>query len=105
MPKRIQRKRTKGWRMPPNTVYVGSPTDWGNLWRVGHVSCGCRSAIVGEPLDASDASLREYLEGVEETAKDAVAFAAIERLTSSESRCSQFGGFWEWGAVLPHAIV
>lgn len=35
MPKRIQRKRTKGWKMPPNTVYVGRPTKWGNLWRVG----------------------------------------------------------------------
>ena len=28
--RRIQRKRTKGWRMPPNTVYVGRPTKWGN---------------------------------------------------------------------------
>ena len=30
MPKRIQRKRTKGWRMPPNTVYVGRGSKWGN---------------------------------------------------------------------------
>ncbi len=30
MPKRVQRKRTKGWRMPPNTVYVGRPTVFGN---------------------------------------------------------------------------
>jgi len=29
-PKRIQRKRKKGWRMPPNTIYVGRPTKWGN---------------------------------------------------------------------------
>lgn len=29
-PIRIQRKRTKGWRMPPNTVYVGRPSRWGN---------------------------------------------------------------------------
>lgn len=29
-PKRIQRKRTKGWTMPPNTVYVGRPTIFGN---------------------------------------------------------------------------
>lgn len=29
-PRRIQRQRTKGWRMPPNTVYVGRPTVWGN---------------------------------------------------------------------------
>lgn len=34
MPQRIQRKRTKGWRMPPNTVCVTRPSRWGNPWRV-----------------------------------------------------------------------
>lgn len=34
MPKRVQRKRTKGWRMPPNTIYVGRPTRWGNPYAV-----------------------------------------------------------------------
>jgi hypothetical protein len=34
-PKRIQRRRTKGWRMPEGTIYVGRPTRWGNIWRVG----------------------------------------------------------------------
>ncbi len=29
-PIRIQRRRTKGWKMPPNTVYVGRPSRWGN---------------------------------------------------------------------------
>ncbi|MBK5910086.1 hypothetical protein CCR85_01080 [Rhodothalassium salexigens] len=29
-PQRIQRKRTKGWRMPVGAVYVGRPTRWGN---------------------------------------------------------------------------
>ena len=29
-PKRIQRKRTKGWRMPDNTIYVGRPSKYGN---------------------------------------------------------------------------
>lgn len=38
MPKRIQRKRTKGWRMPEGAVYVGRPTEWGNPHRV-HPSC------------------------------------------------------------------
>ena len=33
MPKRIQRKRTKGWRMPPDTIYVGRPTKWGNPYK------------------------------------------------------------------------
>ena len=34
-PQRIQRQRTRGWRMPANTVYVGRPTKWGNPFRVG----------------------------------------------------------------------
>jgi len=33
-PVRIQRKRTKGWRMPPNTVYVGRGSKWGNSFTV-----------------------------------------------------------------------
>lgn len=32
MPERIQRQRTKGWRMPEGAVYVGRPTLWGNPW-------------------------------------------------------------------------
>lgn len=35
MPQRIQRKRTKGWRMPEGAVYVGRPTKWGNPWSTG----------------------------------------------------------------------
>lgn len=30
MPQRIQRQRTKGWRMPEGAVYVGRPSKWGN---------------------------------------------------------------------------
>ena len=33
-PKRIQRKRTKGWRMPEGAIYVGRPTKWGNRYSV-----------------------------------------------------------------------
>lgn len=32
MLKRIQRMRTKGWRMPANAIYVGRPTIFGNPW-------------------------------------------------------------------------
>lgn len=34
MPQRIQRKRTKGWRAPEDTIYVGRGSRWGNPWRV-----------------------------------------------------------------------
>lgn len=30
MPRRIQRQRMKGWRMPDGAVYVGRPSRWGN---------------------------------------------------------------------------
>jgi hypothetical protein len=35
IPKRIQRKRTKGWRMPGGAIYVGRPGKWGNPFVIG----------------------------------------------------------------------
>lgn len=32
MAERIQRKRTKGWKMPPNTICVSRPGPFGNPW-------------------------------------------------------------------------
>jgi hypothetical protein len=34
-PKRIQLRRTKGWRMPEGVVSVARPTKWGNPWKPG----------------------------------------------------------------------
>jgi hypothetical protein len=34
-PRRVQRKRTKGWKMPGNTVYVGRGSVWGNPFKEG----------------------------------------------------------------------
>jgi hypothetical protein len=33
-PKRIQRSRAKGWRMPAGAVYVGRGSKWGNPFKV-----------------------------------------------------------------------
>jgi hypothetical protein len=33
--RRIQRRRTRGWRMPAGTVYVGRGSKYGNKYRVG----------------------------------------------------------------------
>lgn len=38
MASRIQRRRTKGWRMPEGAVYVGRPSRWGNPWVVGQAT-------------------------------------------------------------------
>ncbi|QCG95027.1 DUF4326 domain-containing protein [Azospirillum sp. TSA2s] len=37
-PRRIQRKRTKGWKMPDNTVSVTRPGEFGNPFSVSKVS-------------------------------------------------------------------
>lgn len=39
-PIRIQRKRTKGWRVPKGAIYVGRPTRWGNPYRAGATVLG-----------------------------------------------------------------
>lgn len=31
-PERIQLKRSRGWRIPPNTLKVDRSTQWGNHW-------------------------------------------------------------------------
>ena len=36
LPQRIQLRRTKGWKMPANTVKVDRTTKWGNPYTVDH---------------------------------------------------------------------
>jgi len=51
MPRRIQRKRIKGWKMPPNTVSVTRPGKWGNPYRVGAMPInGDHGQTIGESL-------------------------------------------------------
>lgn len=71
-PLRIQRKRTKGWRMPANTVSVTRPGRWGNPWvidqgaggnpwRVQRKGCGVMYACATEreAIDAAVEGLRQ----------------------------------------------
>jgi hypothetical protein len=48
---RVQRKRVRGWRKPPNTVYVGRPSKWGNPF-----------AISGWTVEESLKAYRNWLE-------------------------------------------
>lgn len=34
-PRRIQQRRTKGWRKPEDTISVARPSKWGNPIRIG----------------------------------------------------------------------
>lgn len=55
-PQRVQRKRTKGWTMPENTVYVGRPTKWGNPFHVVDVL----DAYCGDKQEAAADCVRSY---------------------------------------------
>lgn len=43
---RIQRKRTRGWKMPPNTIYVGRGSKWGNPYQAGKDGDGAPAYLV-----------------------------------------------------------
>lgn len=70
-PKRIQRKRTKGWRMPEGAVYVGRPGKWGNHYSVKGWGCTPETAV---------AQYRDW----------------IERVASSGRECWHSDGFSPW---------
>ena len=66
MPERIQRKRSKGWQMPANAVYVGRPTKWGNPYRIGgNYADGEHDEILYDNIDAETA-VNWYREAIAE---------------------------------------
>ncbi|MDG4818260.1 DUF4326 domain-containing protein [Micromonospora sp. WMMD956] len=46
MTRRIQRRRTPGWRMPAGAVYVGRPTRYGNPYPATTPTAAGRAAAV-----------------------------------------------------------
>ena len=77
-PQRIQRKRSKGWKMPEGAVYVGRPGKWGNPYAASGVT----------------------------TAADAVQMYRdlIARVASGKCECSESDGLSVWDRhVIRHA--
>jgi hypothetical protein len=63
-PRRVQRSRAKGWRMPENTVCVSRPSVFGNPFRclVRHVECPASPSYRGPPdLKCCVQQYREWL--------------------------------------------
>lgn len=62
MPKRIQRKRTKGWRMPPNTVSICRPGKFGNPFSIEScIDAGFAQDVQGARQMCVD-TFRDWLE-------------------------------------------
>lgn len=59
MPERIQRKRTKGWKMPENTVSVTRPGPFGNPWRAEDAA----EAGYSRPQEMAVAAFVKWLAG------------------------------------------
>jgi hypothetical protein len=55
-PRRIQRKRTKGWRMPEGAIYVGRLSKWGNPFVAHDWQASFRSVFPGR----NEAAVRLY---------------------------------------------
>jgi hypothetical protein len=54
-PVRVQLRRTKGWRMPANTVSVARPGKWGNPFRVGDNAYHFSVALPNEVISVEQA--------------------------------------------------
>lgn len=61
MPERIQLRRTKGWRMPPDTVKVDRTTKWGNPFVVGKPGGVFTAEVKDRPTAARAARPRKPL--------------------------------------------
>lgn len=83
MPERLQRKRVRGWRAPPNAIYVGRPSKWCNPWRPGEY--GSRQGLM--------VAFRMYAEGMlkhnpnwldELRGKDLLCWCALDELCHAD---------------------
>ena len=61
-PERIQRRRTKGWRMPEGVVYVGRGSRWGNPFAVGKMYLTV--AAGPQPVVDAEQAVRLYREAM-----------------------------------------
>lgn len=63
MPDRIQLKRTKGWKMPPNTVKVDRTTKWGNPFKPEQYFAAGYSGSPSVAIKHCVEAYRAWLEG------------------------------------------
>lgn len=94
-PVRIQRKRAKGWQMPPNTVYVGRPT----MWDSPFIPAECRAVgyagsdveIKGQCVEAFRVWLgkywRENWDGEESRARREAILLSLHELCGKNLAC------------------
>lgn len=99
MPERIQRKRSKGWRMPEGAVYVGRPSRWGNPFTVERtdansvqygawfVDDGMGVMFWATQEEAAGFAVRSYRRSLMDGTLPASMFAVYRRLRGRDLAC------------------
>ena len=64
-PRRIQRRRVKGWRLPPGAVIVTRGSKWGNPYRVGGAVIPVTYDANGHPVAGQSIRVRNAAHAVE----------------------------------------
>ena len=80
MPKRIQRKRTKGWRMPEGAVYVGRPGPFANMHRIGFCPACQRHHTAAE-------AVAEYREDINALLSNIGVWPELDALRDEDLAC------------------
>lgn len=92
LPIRIQRKRTKGWKMPPNTISVTRPGKFGNPFTLGQEILWKDLSIVhvdgGTKLDTIENVLLAYRFWLDNTSKGSdIKYMAKDELKGKNLAC------------------
>ncbi len=66
-PRRIQRKRTKGWRKPAGAISVCRPGKWGNPFKILAPAACELAAMIGDPFyaDSAEDAVAKYSEWIQ----------------------------------------
>lgn len=102
MPVRIQRKRSKAWRMPEGAIYVGRPSMWGNPFteanarEVGYISILDTPELTREFLtqcfrdwltDAGTRRGRDWWQGPESDRRKSAIAGSLSELRGRDLCC------------------
>ena len=87
-PKRIQLRRTKGWRKPEGAIVVARPSKWGNPFRVGAtITTGFAGVSVVVDADLAVRQYRRWLTGTHPAVDAAVVRNSLDELRGHDLAC------------------
>ena len=97
-PQRIQRKRTRGWRMPEGAVYVGRPTKWGNPFEAYLCPC-CKSWDVRDNNGVTYLAAHEYIRQHPEatSARTSLVLSTISKAEALAKAVELYANDFRWG--------